>query len=139
MMQEISFRDWEAIKSGPTTPSGRPEKYVIWGRQVLFIPVPNTTSTQITFYHEQEHAYIDGSAQTTIDLPSVLHWRLADGVIADMYAKDLNGGMYDRYQTIWANSHIPAFYAYASRSKRGARSRILTDADSHIGTDNGMV
>lgn len=135
-LQEISFRDWELQKSGGTTPSGKPIQWVMWNRQALLVPTPDAAYT-LTFYYEKEHPYIDGSSQTTIDIPAVLHWRLADGVIADMYAKDLNPQMYDRYQTNWIQNHMPAFEEYAVRSKRGGRSRIIIDADSHPQTDIG--
>lgn len=136
MLQEISFRDWETQKAAGTTPSGKPTHWVNWNRQALLVPVPSSAKV-LTFYYEKEHPYIDGTSVSVISIPSVLHWRHADGVVADMYAKDLNYRMFDRYQTIWIDRHVPAFFTYASRSKRGGRSRIVTDADSHPQTDYG--
>ena len=139
MLQEISFRDWQNQKNSGVAPTGTPDMWVNWNRQILLVPTPTVTADQITIYHEKEHAYIDGSAQTTIDIPSVLHWRLADGVLSDMYGKDLNQSMATFYENKWQGTHMPAFYRYAQRSKRGGRSRVVVDADSHQGFDTGVV
>ena len=137
MLQLISFRDWELQKSGGTTPEGKPIQYVVWNGQLLLVPTPDTSAQTITIYAETVHPFIDGTLQTTIDLPAVLHWRLADGVLADMYAKDLNQAEQRMYEDKWLNIHLPAFYIYARRTKRGGRVKTLLDADSHPVTDRG--
>lgn len=138
LLQSVDFREWETEKAGSTTPEGTPTKYVQWNEQVLLIPIPDDAKT-LTFYYYKEHPFIDGTTQTTIDIPSELHYRLADGVIADMFAKDLNPNMFDRYENKWINVHIPAFYKYLSMKKRNGRARIVGDSDSLSATDFGVI
>lgn len=138
LLSPISFKEWELEKSNGTTPTGTPTKYVVWNSQVLLIPTPDAAQT-LTFYYEKMHPYIENSSQTTIDIPAPLHFRLADGVLADMFAKDLNAQMLTHYETKWLQVHIPAFYAYASRMKRRGRFRVVQDADTSLNTDYGVV
>lgn len=136
-LSPISFNDWESQKSNGLTPSGEPIYYVEWNNQVLLVPTPDAVAP-LTFYGEKEHPFIDNNTQTTIDIPSVLHYRLADGVIADMAAKDENWTMMDKYESIWINKHIPAFERYAFLQKRRGKFRTLTDADTAVATEFGV-
>ena len=138
LLQPISFKDWESEKAGGVTPTGKSTKYVVWNSQVLLIPTPDAAYT-LTFYGEKEHPLIDNSTQLTIDIPSVLHYRLANGVIADMASKDENWNMFNTFQGIWSNQDIPAFQRYAFLRKRRGRVRDVTDADTTITTDLGVV
>lgn len=137
MLQQISFREWEQVKAGGTTASGTPEKYVVWNRQVLLIPIPAAVGV-LTFYVEQYQPYIS-SATDTVVIPEELHFRLADGVIADMFAKDMNANMATYYENKWLNNHIPAFYRWRSRTRRRAAFGRQTDQDAGIQTDLGLV
>lgn len=138
MLQQISMRDWESQKAGGETPEGESIQYVIWNRQVLLVPIPSEAVT-LTFYYEKEHPYIDGVTQTTIDAPSALHGLYIDGVMADMYAKDLNQQSQTMYENKWNERCIPLFLRYAQRSKHGGRVKTVLDADSHLVTDRGMA
>lgn len=134
----ISFDDWESQKAGGVTPTGKTQFFVVWNNQVLLIPTPDNAYT-LTFYGEKEHTFIDNATQTTIDIPSVLHFRLCDGVIADMAAKDENFNMMKIYEDKWLNHHIPAFHRYVFLHKRRGRFRTVTDADTTISTEFGVV
>lgn len=138
LLQPVSFKEWEDQKSSGTTPTGKPVTYVVWNAQVLLIPTPDSAET-LTFYGEKQHPFIDNSSQTTIDIPSVLHFRLANGVIADMASKDENWNMFTTFQNIWVNQDIPAFQRYAFLRKRRGRFRDVTDADTSITTDYGVI
>lgn len=138
LLQPISFKEWEEEKSSGSTPTGTPKTYVVWNSQVLLIPTPDAANT-LTFYIEKLHPLIDGSAQSTIDLPAVLHYRLADGVICDMAAKDMNQQMMTFYEQKWNQAHIPSFYRYAFLRKRRGRMRVVKDADTSINTDYGVI
>lgn len=138
MLQEISFREWEIYKNGGTTPSGTPLQWVNWAGQANLIPVPDAVGT-LTFYYEKQHPFIDGSSQTTIDLPAVLHGRLANKVIANMYEKDLNQGLARQYEEVWHKVDLPAIMNYARRMKRRGRARVLIDADTMLSTDVGTI
>lgn len=138
LLSPISFKEWEDSKANGVTREGEPTTYVVWNNQVLLIPVPDNAYT-LTFYGEKLHPFIDNSTQTTIDIPEALHYRLADGVIADMAAKDQKWDMLRIYEDKWLNVHMPAFYKYAYLHKRRGRFRTVTDADTTITTDYGVV
>lgn len=134
-LKRITFQEWEAYKNETTTISGRPTKYVIWENQYHLIPIPDTSSDTITIYYYKEHPEIDAVTQTTIDIPSVLHPHLANGVIADMYAKDLNQAMFREYEGIWRDKSIPAFLAYKANYREGGQFHVLGDSDNNHGWD----
>lgn len=138
LLTPISFKDWETDKAAGTTPTGKSNKFVVWNNQVLLVPTPDNAYT-LTFYGEKEHPFIDNSTQITIDIPSVLHGRLANAVIADMAAKDLKWDMMRIYEDKWLNQDMPAFFRYAFLHKRRGKFRTVTDADTSVITDNGVV
>ena len=135
-LQEITFREWESEKNNGTTPTGEPEKYVNWNRQVLLVPTPDAANT-LTFYYEKMFTLID-SAVDTVDFPAVLHDALADGVIADMFAKSQNQRMAEFYESKWAGHMKVTFPTYKYRQKNRGRVKILIDADSSPSTSNGV-
>lgn len=138
MLQRVGFREWEIEKnSGGTTPSGTPTKYVLWERQVILIPKPDAANT-LTFYYRKQQSSLT-AATDTLSIPSVLHFRLCDGVIADMAAKDLNFNMAQFYENKWQGVHIPAFYEYLARHKRSGRFGVVQDPDTGAQTDDGLV
>lgn len=135
----ISLRESESLKEGNTTASGRPEYAYEWNKTLYFIPVPDTSSDTITMYVEKLHPYIDNSAQSTIDLPAVLHYRMLDGVIADMFSKDLNQGMVTHYETLWNQKHMPAFWQYKMALKYRGQIPTVIDGDTNSMSDKGLV
>jgi len=137
LMQPITFREWEVEKSGGETPEGTPSKWVNWNRQMLLVPIPSTAGDTITIYYEKEHAVIT-QATDTWSIPSVLHYRIADGVLADMYAKDLNVGMAKMYEDKWLGVHMDAFYDYKAKIKRRGRFLVTGDSDTMMETEFGI-
>lgn len=139
-VRPLSYTEWQSEKAGNQQMYGYPPRFwVNWNRTIIFIPIPNVAGKTITIYYEKEHAFIDNQTQTTIDIPSVLHARMLDGVLADMYGKDLNQAMLQFYEKKWDTIHIPAFYSYKARIKNRGRAAIVMDADSNAGTDHGIV
>ena len=136
-LQEITFKDWQVEKNGGTTPQGLPKFYVIWNRQVYFIPIPDTASITIAMYYEKTQPLLTATSDSFL-MPEVLHYALADGVIADMYAKDLNQNMSMVYEQKWNQIHMPAFLLYRNRLRNRGRFKVMTDPDSHLGTDYGV-
>jgi hypothetical protein len=138
----ISFQEYEQEKMGNTMPEvSPPGYYAIWNETIIIVPTPSETGKTITIYGDKLHPVIDGivGSQDTIDIPDILHFRLCDGVLADMYGKDLNTGMYDRYEAKWTKVHMPAFFQYKMLKKyRGGRPSIV-DSDSGYQTDYGTL
>lgn len=137
-LSPISMVDWESQKANGVTPTGKPLYFIPWGTQVILVPTPDEAKV-LTFYGEKEHPFIDGSSQTTIDIPSVLHTHLANGVIADMADKDENYGLSDRYNKRWVQDAIPACQRYVFLHKRRGRFKQVTDADTSVSTEFGVV
>lgn len=137
-LSPISLTQWEEQKANGTTPTGKSNYFVVWNNQVLLIPIPDGAYS-LTFYGEKLHPFIDNSTQMTIDIPSILHGRLCDGVIADMAAKDENFNMSGFYEKLWMEKHIPAFQRFAFIHKRRGRLKTVQDADTAIITDYGVT
>ena len=137
-VQQVSLREAESEKEGNTTATGRPEYWFEWAKKIYFVPIPSEAKT-VTLYCEKLHPYIDNSAQTTIDIPDILHYRMLDGVLADMYAKDLNTTMFQSYESKWNKIHMPSFYQYKMIRKYRGQSPSVVDADSTITSEHGIV
>lgn len=137
-IKQTSLRESESLKEGNVVASGRPEYWYEWNKTIFFIPIPDQIKT-VTSYVEKMHPYIDNTSQTTIDIPAVLHFRMLDGVIADMFAKDLNQGMMSHYETLWNQKHMPAFWQYKMVLKYHGQSPTVIDADTNIMSDKGIV
>lgn len=121
---------------GAGVTSGRPQMYYLHAardsttRTIYLVPAPQDSSVEISVWSIKEHPYIDGSSQTTIDIPSILHAHLVPGVLADMYAKDLNVQLMQYYENKWQGNSIPAFLAYAAKYHTGGDFQVLGDSDS---------
>lgn len=137
-LKPITFRQWASYRDEDTTVTGRPTSFVIWNNQVLLIPIPADSADTITFYGYKTHPEIDGVTQTTIDIPAVLHPHLANGVIADMYAKDLNDGMFSSYEALWRTKSIPAFEMYKAKYSSGGQFFVIGDSDTDTDTSEGI-
>ena len=140
-VKQISIRESESLKEGNVTASGRPEYFYEWKKNLYFIPVPSASENgdTITLYVEKEHPFIDNVTQTTIDIPSVLHYRMLDGVLCDMFIKDLNQGMATHYETMWNQKHMPAFWLYKMNLKYRGQAPTVIDVDTNTISDKGLV
>jgi len=137
LVQQVDLRQADTVKEGNQWPSGRPEMCFEWNKTLYFVPIPDSAVT-ITLYVEKEHPYINNTTQTTLDLPSVLHFRMLDGVIGDMFSKDLNMPMVQHFETLWNQKHIPAFYEYRNQLKSRGKIEVLTDCDSDVSGLHGI-
>lgn len=138
-LKRITFRDWESYKTETTTQSGRPYMWVPWNRQAYLVPIPDTTGDTITAYYYKEHPYIENSSVTSIQVPSVLHAHLVNGVVADMFAKDENNQMATFYETKWNQVSIPAFLRFKAMEDQGGGFSVTGDADSGVALDVGVI
>lgn len=125
----ITFEEWDSEHTrGSTDPSGTPERVVIWNNQLLLVPIPTTAGKTIKIYGEKQQSSITTSS-STIDIPAVLHIHLLPGVIADMFAKDKDASMMDRYESVWNNQSILAFQNYAVKRRSSAGFSTVFDTD----------
>jgi hypothetical protein len=137
-LKQITFREWESRKVSGTDPSGTPTEYVLWNNQIILVPTPSTSSDTITIYSEKQQSAIT-STSSTIDVPEVLHYRLADGVIGQMFIKDLNPQMATFFENKWNTIHIPAFREFKMRRRHGYQTVIAADSDASLNTSFGVI
>lgn len=139
-LRRITFRQWNEFKNrnDPPTPQGTPSMFFTWNRQIYLVTIPASAGDTISIWYYKEHPYIDNSAQTTIDIPSVLHSHLVPGVVADMFAKELNQSMLQFYENRWVNVSMPVFRKFKAQEEEGGQFSIIGDADTqedrHIGS-----
>lgn len=134
-LRRIDFAEWDTYRAQDTgTPSGTPTSFYVFNELIYLIPKPSAVGT-LTYWYLKDHTYIDGSAQTSIDIASVLIPHIINGVLSDMYAKDLNQGMATFYENLWTQKGVPAFYKYRSlRNNPSDFTHIRnSDTESNIG------
>jgi len=144
-LQQISFREWDAYRSDSGTSEGLPDKWFPWERKIYLVNVPDTSGDTITIYHNSWQPYIDSTDGTTYPpasyttlVPEELHDAIIDGVIGDMFVKDLNVQMAKLFESKWENIHVPRLYAWKQRDHRGSKFKTIADSDTLIGTELGI-
>ena len=126
--RQITFEEWDGEHNrGGTDPEGTPDRFFIWGSSIYLVPIPSASSQTITIYGEKQQTALETGV--TIEVPSVLHYRLANGVLADMFVKDKDTATAKFYTDIWLNSDIPAFYQYQANKHQSANFAITANAD----------
>lgn len=132
-LKRITFDEWDAYRNDDGTYEGRPDRFLVWNQQIYLVPTPDAVGT-LDVYFYGEHPFIDNVTQTTIDVPAILHSRLMDGVLADMFAKDLNVQLMQFYERKWENS-MSYFARYASRRRQSGQAQIIRDSNTSTTTD----
>jgi len=138
-LKRISFRQWQHFKTDTTTTSGLPTMWVPWNRQILMVPIPDTSGDTITIYNYQEHPEINGGSQATIDIPSVLHNHLVNGVLADMFAKDENPVLSRQYEEKWLGIGYAACQKFKATEDSASSFQTIGDCDTEDQTSIGIV
>jgi hypothetical protein len=116
--------------------AGKPQEYFIWNNMIYLSPTPDEAKVLKLFVEKSQSSLTQNT--DTIEIPSVLHYRLADFVIAHMYAKDMNQSMANMFMNRWLGSHIPAFKLFKRKNLRTGGARTVHDADSGLETDFGV-
>lgn len=138
-LKQISFREWDLYRSDSGTTEGLPDKWVKWNKQIYLVSTPDTSGDTIRIYYTKWHPYIDGITQTTVDVPEELHDAIIDGVIGDMFVKDLNVNMAKFFEDKWQNVHVPRMYQWKQERDRGAGFATVADADTLNLTELGIT
>lgn len=137
-LKYVGFREFESRLPTGVAPTGTPREMRLWNNVITMVPTPNVAGDQITIFGEKMQSSITSSA-STLDVNPVFHQALCDGVLMEMYAKDLQSPFYDRYKKTWEDFHIPAMKEFAKRrQRRGLPSRVI-DADSVLETELGIA
>lgn len=136
-LKYIGFRPYESRRPTGVATNGLPREFTLWAGQILLSPPPDDAKT-LTIYGEKLQSMITDGGQSP-DIPSVFHAALCDGIIAEMFAKDENSGMAQMYEQRWTQLHIPQMKEYAKRRGRRGMPSVITDADSVLETEFGVI
>lgn len=134
-ISRIDFTQWAQYRTSSGTPTGTPTKYYPFADSIYLIPVPSESAKVITLWAEGIHAVIDGSAVNTISFPGNLIPHLVNGVVSDMYAKDLNQGMATFYEKLWQDKGIPAFNRHFAKKKYPSNFTHVASSDVENNND----
>lgn len=133
----LDFRRLEARRPLGVVATGTVREWSQWAGTLILDPAPSTSAQEIKIYCEKRQASITNGS-STVNVPAQFHYALCDGVIADMYAKDLNTGMMDRYEAKW-DRHQQKMEIFYRRRKRIGAPMSVVDADSSDETENGII
>jgi len=137
-LKYINSRQLEARNSGGIAPTGTPREFTQFAGSIILTPAPSTSSDVIKLWVEKHQDALTNVASTW-NMPSIFHHAIADVVLSDMWAKDLNTGLMDRYLNKWTTIHTPKMQQYARRKKRRGMPTTVIDSDSMIETEWGLV
>lgn len=129
-LELVDPKQWNTFLLSGVFTTGVPGYYSVWNHQLYLFPTP-TAAAAVVIYGEKRQGTIDETTDT-INLPTVLHARMLDGVIADMAAKDENIQMAQMYESKWVNVHIPAFYTYKAQYRRRGKFSVVKDASDFM-------
>jgi hypothetical protein len=137
-LKYITIRQYESRQPGGIAPSGTPREFTLYNNVITLTPVPSVSNDTITIFGESQQTSITSSS-VSIDIPSVFHGAICDGVISEMFAKDLNSGFYDRFNNKWNDIHIPSMREFARRRRRRGLPTTVIDSDSLLETEFGVI
>jgi len=137
-LKYLDFRQFEARKPQGIAPTGTPREFGLFNSVITLMPTPTVSSDTITIYGEGQQTPLT-STSVQLDIPSLFHGAICDGVIAEMFAKDLNAGFADRYNQKWNEFHLPAMRDYAKRGRRRGLPHVVADADRLLETEFGVI
>lgn len=142
-LKYVNWRQYESRQSSGTIASGSPREWTQFAGTLFFDKTPSTASQTIKLLCEKRQGSIT-SISSTINAPTVFHYAICDGVLADTFAKDLNMGMAQFYERRWSGSdgrggHKADMREYAKRRKRVGSPTTVIDADSVNETEHGVV
>lgn len=127
-LRKVDFGRWDIYKArGTSQPEGLPSMFTVWDEQIYLIPTPSSTGDAIKIWYQQYHPDITSSS--TILIPPILHPHLVHGVLADMYAKDLNVQLMQIYEQKWMQS-IDAFATYKAQDDMAGQFIYMGDSDT---------
>lgn len=137
-MKYLDFRRRESRMPTGVAPSGDPREFALFANTITLLPTPSTSSLQITLYGEKVQSAIT-STSSTLEVPALFHYALCDGVLAEMFSKDLNAQMASKYEQRWYQVHLPKMEKYAKQRRRVGLPTSVIDADSNLETEFGVV
>lgn len=146
-LKYITMRQLESRRPTGTVTTGLPREWtqLSGDATITLSPTPSTTGDVITAFSELRPieltvANLPGSAfPNSVFINTEFHGAIVDGVLADMYSKDLNSGFYDRYQKLWLEYWVPLMKAFGMRHRRRNSPQTVVDSDSSLETEFGVI
>ena len=132
----ITFKQAESRNPTGATITGNPTEYYVWENNITLVPTPSSAAT-VTLFCEKEQSAIT-SASSTLDIPAVLHGALCDGVLAEMYIKDLNMQFAKFFEEKWQQAKQES-REFVKQRRRAGGSQVVVDTDSSLGTEMGLI
>jgi hypothetical protein len=120
---EITLKDGEDREIWDDATDGDAEEFYIHNDIIYLNPPPSTAGLTITIYYYEYHPDIVIGGSLVIPVP--FHERLANGVLADMYAKDQNFNSSNWYMTQWLKTDLPSMREFMEKKKRGNKFRTV--------------
>lgn len=136
-LKYIPFRQFESRTPSGTAPSGTPREFTVWADTVYMVPTPSTSSVQITIFGEKKQGSLT-TTSSTFSMPALSHIVICHGVLADMYAKDLNPNMMSAYENKYTQG-VAQLQKYSLSRQRKGMPITVTDADSSLETEFGII
>lgn len=132
----ITFKQAESRNPTGATITGNPTEYYVWEGNITLVPTPSSAAT-LTLFCEKEQSAIT-SAASTLDTPAVLHGGICDGVLAEMYIKDLNMQFAKFFEEKWQQAKQEA-REFVKQRRRAGGSQVVVDTDSSLETEMGLI
>jgi hypothetical protein len=139
-LKPIDFREDDALTliNSNTTTTGQPIYYFNWSNTVYLRPIPDTSSQEIKIYYYKEPLIVTSATQT-LEVPALFHMSIADYVVAEMAAKDLNSTVSSMYFDKWYNKHLPAMKRWVRNRRTGDAFNVVKDDGQMAGTLLGAL
>lgn len=136
-LEPITFREDDALTlvNVASTTKGRPAFYSQFNFNIYLRPVPDASYT-LNIYYYAEPAVV--TSLSVLEVPTMFHMDLCDFVVREMYAKDKEPEMYDRFDKKWQMAKL-RIKRWLQKQKRGDAFTIVMNEDNLAVTLTGPV
>ena len=134
-LQQIDLREMDAMFTNSSA-SGTPVFYSFFNDTITLYPTPSASSDTIKVWSYNEPATI--SISSTIEIPSIYHDILVDGLTHRMCPKDLGHPLTTFWGARW-NIGLQKMVTDLKKRKRGDRFAVVKAEENLITSQQGMV
>lgn len=135
-LKQLNRRQYESRNPTGATITGDPKEYYLWEDSIILVPTPSSAQT-VTVWCEKQQSAITSTA-STLDIPAVLHGGVCDGVLAEMYIKDLNMQFARFFEEKWQQAKTEA-REFVKQRRRAGGTQTVIDTDSSLETEMGLI
>ena len=118
-----------------TTSTGTPTYYQEWDETISLRPIPSAVATlKIWAFCEPQELTIS----STLEIPTIAHGTIINGMVADMVGKDENWAAFDRYELKFEKG-VMELKKYLAKRKRTDGPAFVQDEEMLASTVLGRV